>query len=293
MANGVSSAGASAGVLLMPLFLHWSVDEYGYRGSFILLGALVIQCVVVMAMVRSIEDTSSDTGHTNNDPQIATVNLVHYQVRDPNCSSSSEVRSGLSQNQLPENDDNDTQVKTSNQSTPKASTSRPVPSLRHLTRSPMFILDSLIIFLALFASSGHILSWPLYAAEKNMDDWIGSLSLTVLACAELLFRPLIGGLINTLSQYKRIVFMVCCVIAFGTGLVMTYVTTTTMWLSMCAVFGASGTLVTMVAMPILGESVKTSQLGFLSGFYGFLLGISNGASALVTGKLRYTSGHKS
>ena len=267
----------------MPLFLHWSVEEYGYRGSFILLGALVIQCAAVMAMARSIEDTSSDTGHTNNDPGIATVNLVHYQVREPNSSSSSEIRSTLTQNKLPQND---VQLKISDQFPPKSidPPSTTTPSVWHLRKSPMFVIDNLIIFLTLFASSGHVLSWPLYAVEKDMDYWIGSLSLTVLACAELLSRPLIGGVMNRFSEYKRIVFLVCCVIAFGTGLVMTYVTAATMWLSMCAVFGASGTIVTMVAMPILAESVEESQLGFLSGVYAFIFGISTGASALTTGE---------
>lgn len=52
LANGIAFSGTSLGVLTIPLFLKWAIDEYTVRGALLLLGGLWLHTVVVAAIMR-------------------------------------------------------------------------------------------------------------------------------------------------------------------------------------------------------------------------------------------------
>ena len=46
VAMGLASIGGSTGTMILPFFTGWCIDEYGWRGAFILLGGLCLQGVI-------------------------------------------------------------------------------------------------------------------------------------------------------------------------------------------------------------------------------------------------------
>ena len=53
VAYGIASSGAAAGTTVLPYFTSWCIDVYGWRGCFILMGGLCLQCVIVGAALYS------------------------------------------------------------------------------------------------------------------------------------------------------------------------------------------------------------------------------------------------
>ena len=51
LATGVLMTGGGAGLFLMPPFLDWVIDYFGWRGSYVILGALSLNWVAAAATI--------------------------------------------------------------------------------------------------------------------------------------------------------------------------------------------------------------------------------------------------
>ena len=47
LAVGIAGSGASAGTIVIPLLTHACIDAYGFRGAFLILSGISLQCLVV------------------------------------------------------------------------------------------------------------------------------------------------------------------------------------------------------------------------------------------------------
>ena len=47
LAVGIAGSGASAGTIVIPLLTHACIDAYGFRGAFLILSGVSLQCLVV------------------------------------------------------------------------------------------------------------------------------------------------------------------------------------------------------------------------------------------------------
>merc|ERR1712142_16047 len=54
LATGVLMTGGGAGLFLMPPFLDWTIDNYGWRGAYLILGALSLNWVASAATIFKI-----------------------------------------------------------------------------------------------------------------------------------------------------------------------------------------------------------------------------------------------
>ena len=69
---GVASTGAAVGNIVLPLFTLWCIETYSWRGSFLLLGGLCLQGVVVGLLFyngkrKDAKQTVLNTGEPNYD----------------------------------------------------------------------------------------------------------------------------------------------------------------------------------------------------------------------------------
>ena len=47
LAVGIAWSGSSAGTIVIPLLTHACIDAYGFRGAFLVLSGVALQCLVV------------------------------------------------------------------------------------------------------------------------------------------------------------------------------------------------------------------------------------------------------
>ncbi|XP_050412127.2 monocarboxylate transporter 6 isoform X2 [Patella vulgata] len=58
LANSIANAGVSAGAVVMPILISYLLEEYGLRGSLIVLGGVMSQVIVCAALYRSPEQST-------------------------------------------------------------------------------------------------------------------------------------------------------------------------------------------------------------------------------------------
>ena len=46
LAVGIAGSGASAGTIVIPLLSHACIDAYGFRGTFLMLSGVSLQCLI-------------------------------------------------------------------------------------------------------------------------------------------------------------------------------------------------------------------------------------------------------
>ena len=212
MANAISFSGGRIGSLVMPMFFHWAVTNSGYKDSMMFISGILIHTTVVCAVMWPVISVPQNSLQSEESKEnVFSIKLLNFKSRSdlPNSltrgnylsnthrnESVKRPRDDMVNNEIDHNNDNRNAIHGSSNDLKtdieieKSTTSNNSP-FGIFTNIPLLV-DMLALFLGCFPVSGMFHLWPVYLQEQKMQDFLGPLSITVAAAAELTMCPLLG-----------------------------------------------------------------------------------------------------
>ncbi|XP_053576666.1 monocarboxylate transporter 2 [Bombina bombina] len=186
MANGLAMAGSPVVLSTLAPLNQFLFDQFGWRGSFFILGALLLNCCVAGALFRPIEHTVSKPEKTND-----------KETKKLNEKSSNEnvAETGkLQANGKPESEIN------TESCLEKFNKFLDLSLFKH-RGFLIYTVGNVIMFLGFYAP---IVFLTPYAKHLGVDEYSAAFLLSILAIVDMIARPVTGIIANTKWVRPRI-----------------------------------------------------------------------------------------
>ncbi|XP_063796997.1 monocarboxylate transporter 2-like [Pseudophryne corroboree] len=193
IANGLAMAGSPVVLSTLAPLNQFLFDKFGWRGSFLILGALLLNCCVAGALFRPIGPMSSKTKKENNKP---------IQEKDPekvNISLLEQVKVAT-----PEKKEKESCLTRFNK----------VLDLTLFKHRGflIYLIGNVLMFIAFYAP---IVFLAPYGKHLGVDEYSAAFLLSILAIIDMVARPATGIIANTKWIRPRIQYFFSFSVTFN------------------------------------------------------------------------------
>lgn len=186
LASSIGTTGYSVGCLVPPVFLRWSVQEYGWRGTLMILAAIEAQCIVAaMLFLRN--------------PDLKHQNFEEFSEEDRSEITANEKLdpSGSLLEVLSESNTDDSSVVTKQQSKFKCLEAKKWSSMRLLSK-PAFLLFLMAYPLSDYGADSHYT----FSMQRAIFQGIGAIQAAFVVSITASFA-LIGRIVSGVIGNSR------------------------------------------------------------------------------------------
>ncbi|KAM4722777.1 monocarboxylate transporter 2-like [Rhinophrynus dorsalis] len=253
MANGLAMAGSPVLLSTLAPLNQFLFDKYGWRGSFFILGALLLNCCVAGALFRPIVPTSSGT-------------KKHKKKSVKDLEENGKSESLLEKNKLQSETANKHEEEKDESCLDKFNKFLDLTLFKH-RGFMIYLVGNVIMFFAFYAP---IVFLTPYAKHLGVDEYSAAFLLSILAIVDMFTRPLTGIIANSKWIRPRvqyffsiaIIFNGCCHLAcpFATGYVGLVVYSVFFGLG----FGIVCALIFETLMDLVGAKRFSSAVGLVT-----------------------------
>ncbi|KAG8557069.1 hypothetical protein GDO81_018321 [Engystomops pustulosus] len=181
MANGLAMAGSPVILSTLAPVNQMLLDKYGWRGSFLILGALLLNCCVAGALFRPIGPQATKT-KKDKDPEKVNVSLVEPVKPEKKETCMERFNKVLDL------------------------------SLFKHRGFLIYLIGNVLMFIAFYAP---IVFLAPYGKHVGVDEYSAAFLLSVLAIVDMIARPATGMIANTKWIRPRIQYFFSCSVIFN------------------------------------------------------------------------------
>ncbi|KAM4736729.1 monocarboxylate transporter 2 [Anableps anableps] len=177
LANGLAMTGSPVVLSTLAPLNQFLFDSFGWRGSFLVLGSIVLNCCVAGALMRPVNKRAQS--QSNNDSSL--------NRRKASEEAAAVDFSSLSANSLTED--------SKNKSKSQSFVSRYIDISLFTHRGFLiYLIGNVVMFFGLFAP---VVFLAPYAKHQGIDEYSAALLLSIFALVDMFIRPVTGFLGNT------------------------------------------------------------------------------------------------
>ncbi|OWF52603.1 Monocarboxylate transporter 14 [Mizuhopecten yessoensis] len=279
IAVGLSTSGVGFGSFLFPTMIEFFFTFYGFFGTFLILGAVMLHLAVSGCLFRPLWQHIQITAHTtrrklSKDTELGT-ELMAMNQPEPSHKCDTEINNKQSSIQQPNNNEtNLTKNKFSFSS--RKSESKPKRQIMNfsLLKDIRFSCFCAAILLFTIAFQSAFVFIPPYAKSKGMSDLQSSYAIAIAGFFDGVGR-ILSGIVCDLKKVKKYRVYIYNVVMFFIGAVsfiVPYIDTFEELCVVCAFYGLTvGTYISqksVVIVDILGVKNLVNSFGILIFFQG-------------------------
>ncbi|XP_078685232.1 monocarboxylate transporter 13-like isoform X1 [Branchiostoma floridae x Branchiostoma belcheri] len=284
IANGIAFSGASVGNIVFPLVFTYLIEEYGWRGSFLIAAGVMLNITAFAALLRPIQLPMPTPGPDAQAPTNPKAPFRNGEQKDlPRDDSEMASHAGAGPT-----DEMKVAIVSNGKSatpTPRSPGKMILAQWKSLLAYIPFVCLTISVFLLGFGFFIPFVHMAPRARYLGIEQYEAAFLISMISIGDLVGR-LASGFLPTSRRFRRLHWYILCMLAMGTSSLLSPLASGYATLATYSIFyGLLGGACMSISLTVLAELVGPARLSNAMGLMTLLMSVAILAGPPVAGAL--------